>query len=93
MKVLWTQKAIDRIDEILDHLAADSTARAAKFCEELVDATQQLDAQPLSGPLLPEDAAYRQLVVNNCRIVYGVMDNAVYIMTIVGPGMLYEHAI
>lgn len=47
----------------------------------------------MSGPLLPEDAAYRQLVVEGYRIVYRVDARQVYVMTIVAPGMLYEQAL
>ena len=45
------------------------------------------------GPLLPEDGAYRQLTVDEYRIVYRVADNVTYVMTIIAPGMLYEQAI
>jgi hypothetical protein len=47
----------------------------------------------LSGPLLPEDGAYRQIGVDEYRIVYRVADRFVYVMTIVAPGMLFEQAL
>jgi len=47
----------------------------------------------MSGPVLPEDGAYRQLVVSGYRIVYRVIDRAVYINTVIGPGMKYENAL
>ena len=59
----------------------------------LIDATEQLAEHPLSGSLLPEDGAYRQLVVDEYRIVYRVGERFVYVMTIVAPGMLFEQAL
>ena len=59
----------------------------------LIDATSQLAAHPLSGSLLPEDGAYRQLVVDEYRIIYRVAERFVYVMTIVAPGMLFEQAL
>jgi len=43
--------------------------------------------------LLPEDGAYRQLVVDEYRIVYRVADRLVFVMTIVAPGMISEHSL
>lgn len=93
MKVLWAEHARSRLADIYSYIERDSPSRAAEFCERLIDATAQLAVHPLSGPLLPEDGAYRQLVVDEYRIVYRVADNVVYVMTIVAPGMLYEQAL
>jgi len=93
VKVVWAQHANDRLSSISDFIERDSSHRAIEFCERLLDATELLAAHPLAGPVLPEDAAYRQLVVDGYRIVYRVADNSVYVMTIVAPGMNYEHAL
>lgn len=68
-------------------------SRAADFCERLMRATDQLARHPMSGPRLPEDPAYRQLVVDGYRIVYRVDERNIHVMTIVAPGMLYEQAL
>lgn len=93
MKVVWAKRARDRLDEIYDYIRCDSAERAEDLCTRLVDATEQLGLHPLSGPLLPEDPAYRQLVVEGYRIVYRVTDRLVYVMTVIGPGMAYKQAI
>ena len=93
MKVVWSRHARDRLGNIYDFIAGDSAKRAADFCERLIEATERLADHPLSGPLLPEDPAYRQLVVDGYRIVYRVVERHVYVMTIVAPGMLYEQTI
>jgi addiction module RelE/StbE family toxin len=93
MKVVWTQHASDRLNAIFDFIQKDSIAHASEFCVRLIDATEQLEAHPLSGPVLPEDPAYRQLVIQEYRIAYKVTQDIVCIQTIVAPGMTYEHAI
>ena len=93
MKVVWVEHARNRLPDIQRYIQRDSPGRAAEFCVRLIDATDQLADHPLSGALLPEDGAYRQLVVDEYRIIYRVGDRAVYVMTIVGPGMLYEQAL
>lgn len=93
MKVVWADHARNRIGEIYRYIERDSPTRAAGVCERLIDATEQLTKHPFSGPLLPEDGAYRQLTVGEYRIVYRVADNTTYIMTIIAPGMLYDQSI
>ncbi len=93
MTVVWARYASERLNTIFDFITRDSVERASKFCENLIDATSQLASHPFSGPILPEDAAYRRLVVHEYRIVYRVADDTVYVLTIVAPGMTYEHAI
>lgn len=93
MKVVWAEHARNRLADIYSYIERDSPSRAADFCEQLIDATDQLADHPLSGSLLPEDGAFRQLVVDEYRIVYRVADRVIYVMTIVAPGMLYDHAL
>ena len=93
MSVVWTRKALRRLEEIHDYIAVDAPRRADAFCDRLVAATEQLRLHLLSGPLLPEDAAYRQLVIDGYRIVYRVADWEVYVMTVVSPGMLASNAL
>ena len=93
MKVVWAEHARNRLGEIYRYIERDSPSRAAGFCGRLIDATEQLTEHPFSGPLLPEDGAYRQLTVDDYRIVYRVGDNITYVMTIVAPGMLFEQSI
>ena len=93
MKVVWAERARSRLVEIYRYIGRDSPSQAAVFCERLIDATEHLIDHPFSGPLLPEDGAYRQLVVDEYRIVYRVAAELVYVLTIVAPGMLYEQSI
>ena len=87
MRARWARQALRRLEEIDDRIAADTPDRAAAFCERLIDASEQLELHLFSGPLLPEDGAYRQLVVEGYRLIYGIADDGISLMTIVSPGM------
>jgi plasmid stabilization system protein ParE len=93
VKVVWVEHARNRLADIQKYIERDSPGRAAEFCIRLIDATEQLADHPFSGALLPEDGAYRQLVVDEYRIIYRVTDRGAYVMTIVAPGMLYDQAL
>lgn len=93
MKVVWVEHARNRLADIQKYIERDSPGRAAEFCIRLIDGTEQLADHPFSGALLPEDGAYRQLVVDEYRIIYRVTDRGAYVMTIVAPGMLYDQAL
>jgi len=93
VKVEWTERAVQPLGEIHDFIARDSLEKAALVCERLIDRADALARFPLSGPVLPEDGAYRQFVVDGYRVVYQVKDEIVYVMTIVSPGMLAEKAL
>lgn len=92
MSVRWAALARRRLVEIHDHIAADAPERARAFVTRLIDATEQLEAYPFSGALLPEDPAYRQLVVHGYRIVYRIAERAIFVATIVAPGMVVTRA-
>ena len=93
MKVVWAQHANQRLGSIFDFIERDSSPRAVQFCGRLLEATQRLGEYPLAGPVVPEDPAHRQLVVDAYRIVYRVADKIVYVVTSVAPGMTYEQAV
>lgn len=87
MIVEWTDRALQRLLQIHDYIAADAPTTANEFCDLLIKATEQLETFPFSGALLPEDAAYRHLVVAQYRIVYRIAEDAVYVMTIVSDSI------
>lgn len=79
--------------EVYRYVSKDSPSRARQLCDHLIAATERLKTHPYSGPLLPEDPAYRQLVVDGFRIVYRVASDTVFVMPIVCPGMRHERAL
>jgi plasmid stabilization system protein ParE len=89
LKVRWRTGAWKQLAGIYSYVSQDSNERAIHLCQRLIEATGQLSVFPYSGALLPEDGAYRQLVVEGYRIVYVIGEREVRVMSIVAPRRQY----
>lgn len=85
IKLIWSPQSLIKIEHIGDYIAKDSPERARSFVDRLVEATERLREFPLSGPVVRESPAFRQLVVQGYRIVYRVQVKAVEIVTVIAP--------
>ncbi|MDQ6717521.1 MAG: type II toxin-antitoxin system RelE/ParE family toxin [Gemmatimonadota bacterium] len=86
MTTEWTARARKDLSDTYSFIARDSESRAKDFCDLLVVGCSHLAKFPFSGALVPEDGAYRQIVVSGYRVVYTITEAGVRIMTVVGPG-------
>lgn len=84
MKVIWTRKALSRLEEIEDYIAMDSPTRAISFVSELIDQADTLAKFPESGRAVPEDVEHlrRELIYEGYRIIYRAEDTSVYILSV-----------
>lgn len=84
MKVIWTMKALTRLTEIEDYIAADSPTRAISFVSELMDQADRLAKFPESGRLVPEDDEQlrHEIIHEGYRIIYQIEKNAVYVLSV-----------
>ena len=84
MKVIWTRKALSRLEEIEDYIAADSPTRSISFVSELLDQADTLAEFPESGRAVPEDEKQlrRELIYEGYRIIYRVDGTSVYILSV-----------
>ena len=87
MEVVWSEAALTRIEKIGAYIAQDNPAAAVRFIDDLIAAVEQLVTFPHSGGVVPENVAFRQLVVRKCRVIYRTSDTAVEIVTIISPGL------
>ena len=90
MEIVWTESALQRLEEIGRFIAADSLSRAATFVDTLIESVERLREFPLSGPLCLENPAFRQVVWQGYRIIYRVKEKLVEIITIISPGLQAE---
>jgi toxin ParE1/3/4 len=90
MEITWSDSAVSRIEEIGNYIAGDRPAAAIRFIDLLIETVEQLALFPHSGSVVPENLAFRQLIVRKCRIIYRVTDQAVEIVTIISPGLSAE---
>jgi plasmid stabilization system protein ParE len=74
MKIDWTELALDRVDEIAQHIAADDREAAIRWTVGLFKAVDRLAKFPESGRIVPELAARRtrELIYGAYRVFYRV---------------------
>ncbi len=90
MKFRWSGRALKRLTEIAEFISADSYDRAKELCDRLLAVEDQLGSFPYSGALVPEDGAYRQVVVERYRVVYLIDAEEVVVVTVVEPGRMRD---
>ena len=78
VEVIWTDNALEDLDEIGEYIANDSIRYAEKTVGDLFFSTEILESHPKAGPVVPElsNKSIRQLIVGNFRIVYQIMNKS-----------------
>ncbi len=71
-RLIWTEPALDDLDEIAAFIALDKPGAAATLVRRCLAAVERLPAHPASGRRVPEvpDRPYREIIVSPCRILY-----------------------
>lgn len=84
IKIIWTHEALLRLFEIEDFISQDSPDRAGKFVDQLIEHTESLSDNPLSGRTVPEisNPDIRELIFRKYRIVYRIKRNNIDILTV-----------
>ncbi len=81
-EVIWTEPALNDLNDIADYIAINNIAVAQKLVGEVFSKTNRLEKFPESGRI-PEEIAelgYREIIVNPCRIFYKFEQNSVYVL-------------
>ena len=84
MRITWTYEALLRLFEIEDFISQDSPERARKFVDQIIESTESLSDNPLSGRTVPEisNPDIRELIFRKYRIVYRIKGNNLDILTV-----------
>lgn len=71
LPLIWTDPALDDLDEIAAWIALDDPAAARRFMARALKAVERLRRYPDSGRQVPEAPAraYREVIVGPCRII------------------------
>ncbi|MGV8083390.1 MAG: type II toxin-antitoxin system RelE/ParE family toxin [Coriobacteriia bacterium] len=74
MRVEWSDRALDRVDEIADHIALDRPSAAERWVIDLFDTVERLSPFPESGRKVPEidDDCVREIMFGAYRVIYQV---------------------
>ncbi len=83
-QVIWTPKALDDLESLLDYIAKDAPVAARRFAQKLMGRVDLLADRPLLGSFIPEDPShtYRELRLGNYRVLYRSDGESVYIVAV-----------
>jgi len=81
-QVIWTEPALQDLNEIAEYIAIDKISAANKLIQKVFSCTDHLEKFPKSGRKPPElkNSRYLELIVNPCRIFYRIDKNKIYIL-------------
>jgi toxin ParE1/3/4 len=82
--VRWTDQAVGDLRAIREFIGRDSPRYGRLVAERLFDATERLQAFPLSGRVVPELGRddLRELIVGEYRTVYRILPEVVVLLTV-----------
>lgn len=71
-EIIWTDAALDQLNEIAEYIALDNPAAASALVEDMLQKIGRLGQFPNSGRHPPEmpDSVYREIVCEPCRVFY-----------------------
>ena len=81
-KLVWTEPALQDINEIAEYIALDNFAAARNLVQKIFSTVERLEQHPNSGRRIPEfkQSSYREVIVGPCRIFYKVTVEKVFIL-------------
>lgn len=81
-QVIWTEPALQDLNEIAEYIALDKVSAAKKLIQQIFSSTERLENFPKSGRKVPElqDSRYLEIIVNPCRIFYRIEKDKIYIL-------------
>lgn len=84
IKIRWAHEALLRLFEIEDFISQDSSDRARKFIDQIIEHAESLFDNPLSGRTVPEisNPDIREMIFRTYRIVYRRKGNYLDILTV-----------
>ena len=91
-KIIWTDVAVEDLQNIHDYIAQDSLYYAEVLCAEIVLRVDQLLSFPKIGRSVPEykDDLTREIIVNDYRVIYELVGNKINILVIIHGAKLLE---
>jgi len=82
VQVIWTEPALDDLDDIAEYIALSNIDAAKLLVSKVFESVDRLGLFPESGRKPPEiqEFSYREVVVKPCRVFYKCENNNVYIL-------------
>lgn len=94
VKVIWTDSAIQDLNDIGDYISKDSERYAEITITKLFDSVEILETNPFVGKFINEinDKSVRELIRGSYRIVYQIINESrIDILTVHNCARLLEN--
>lgn len=84
IKIIWSEGALQDIDEVISFIAKNSIHYAVNFASKIIDSVEILKTFPEIGRIVPEydNPNLREIIYRNYRIVYKISIDTVEIVTV-----------
>ena len=84
MKIIWTEVAIEKLEEFADYIALDKPNAAFKWAETIHESVTKLAKFPQIGREVPEirRSDIREIIEGNYRVIYRIETKQISILTI-----------
>lgn len=92
-KVEWTQRALEKFDEIYDYIAAESKVNAKAWAMDILKQEENLKIFPNYGRKVPfqTDPSYREVIVGRYSMFYFVFGDEIHIRSIYRSSELFSY--
>ncbi len=83
VKLIWTDQAIDDLEDIGEYIAENSERYAKLTVQKIIERTEILKNLPKAGRIVPEknDENVRELIEGSYRIIYEtISEQVIYIL-------------
>jgi len=84
VKLIWTELAVEKLEELADYIALDKPLAALKWAETIQKSVIKLTKFPQLGHEVPEieRSDIREIINENYRIIYRIETERILILTI-----------
>ena len=84
MKIIWTELAIEQLEEYADYIALDKPSAALSWVRKIQKSVRKLKNFSESGRKAPEinRSNIREIIDGNYRIIYRIEEKSITILTI-----------
>ena len=84
-RVVWSPRAVEDLEAIVQYIAADSEAYAASVAKSILTTASNFSRFPFSGRIVPEfgEESLREWLAYSYRIIYRIEDEIVTVAAIV----------
>lgn len=84
MKIIWTELAVEKLEEFADYIALDKPSAALNWVRKIQKSVNKLKDFSESGRKVPEikRTNIREIIDGNYRIIYRIEKKRIAILTI-----------